>query len=155
MAALWLLVAGALVFGVMFVLPIGGADMPVVISLLNAFTGLAAAATGFELENNVLIVSGMLVGASGTMLTLLMGRAMNRSITNVLFGAFGQVSAGAAAATRRRRRHGALGDGRRRRGDARVREQGRDRPRLRHGGRAGAARRARARRHARGEAASR
>jgi NAD(P) transhydrogenase subunit beta len=96
---LWLMVAGALVFGVMFVLPIGGADMPVVISLLNAFTGLAAAATGFELSNNVLIVSGMLVGASGTMLTLLMGRAMNRSITNVLFGAFGQVSAGAAPAT--------------------------------------------------------
>jgi len=90
---LWATVAGALVFGVLFVLPIGGADMPVVISLLNAFTGLAAAATGFELENNVLIVSGMLVGASGTMLTLLMGRAMNRSITNVLFGAFGQVSA--------------------------------------------------------------
>src|SRR5665213_1120693 len=96
---LWLMVAGALVFGVMFVLPIGGADMPVVISLLNAFTGLAAAATGFELSNNVLIVSGMLVGASGTMLTLMMGRAMNRSITNVLFGAFGQVSAGAAATT--------------------------------------------------------
>ena len=82
----------------LFVLPIGGADMPVVISLLNAFTGLAAAATGFELENNVLIVSGMLVGASGTLLTLMMGRAMNRSIANVLFGAFGQVTAGAAAA---------------------------------------------------------
>jgi proton-translocating NAD(P)+ transhydrogenase subunit beta len=97
----WLMVAlilGALLFGVLFVLPIGGADMPVVISLLNAFTGLAAAATGFELENNVLIVSGMLVGASGTMLTVLMGRAMNRSIANVLFGAFGQVSTEAAAA---------------------------------------------------------
>jgi NAD(P) transhydrogenase subunit beta len=94
---LWLMVGGALVFGVLFVLPIGGADMPVVISLLNAFTGLAAAATGFELSNNVLIVSGMLVGASGTMLTLLMGRAMNRSITNVLFGAFGQVVTGPAA----------------------------------------------------------
>jgi NAD(P) transhydrogenase subunit beta len=97
----WLIVAlilGALVFGVLFVLPIGGADMPVVIALLNAFTGLAAAATGFELENTVLIVSGMLVGASGTLLTVLMGRAMNRSIANVLFGAFGQVSAGAAAA---------------------------------------------------------
>src|SRR5919197_332867 len=88
----------AIVFGVLFVLPIGGADMPVVISLLNAFTGLAAAATGFELENNVLIVSGMLVGASGTLLTILMGRAMNRSIANVLFGAFGQVTTGAAAA---------------------------------------------------------
>jgi NAD(P) transhydrogenase subunit beta len=96
---LWALLGGALVFGVLFVLPIGGADMPVVISLLNAFTGLAAAATGFELENNVLIVSGMLVGASGTFLTLMMGRAMNRSISNVLFGAFGQVTAGAAATT--------------------------------------------------------
>jgi NAD(P) transhydrogenase subunit beta len=94
---LWTLVCAALLFGVLFVLPIGGADMPVVISLLNAFTGLAAAATGFELENNVLIVAGMLVGASGTLLTLLMSRAMNRSIANVLFGAFGQVSAEAAA----------------------------------------------------------
>jgi NAD(P) transhydrogenase subunit beta len=94
---LWALVGGALVFGVLFVLPIGGADMPVVISSLNAFTGLAAAATGFELESNVLIVSGMLVGASGTLLTLMMGRAMNRSITNVLFGAFGQVTPEAAA----------------------------------------------------------
>jgi NAD(P) transhydrogenase subunit beta len=95
---LWVTVGASLLFGVLFVLPIGGADMPVVISLLNAFTGLAVALGGFELENNVLIVSGMLVGASGTMLTLLMGRAMNRSITNVLFGAFGQVTAGAAAA---------------------------------------------------------
>jgi NAD(P) transhydrogenase subunit beta len=94
---LWALVGGASVFGILFVLPIGGADMPVVISLLNAFTGLAAAATGFELESNVLIVSGMLVGASGTLLTLMMGRAMNRSITNVLFGAFGQVTPEAAA----------------------------------------------------------
>ncbi|HET7758781.1 MAG TPA: NAD(P)(+) transhydrogenase (Re/Si-specific) subunit beta, partial [Gaiellaceae bacterium] len=95
---LWVVVAGGLLFGVLFVLPIGGADMPVVISLLNAFTGLAVAASGFELENNVMIVAGMLVGASGTLLTMLMGRAMNRSIANVLFGAFGQVSAGAAAA---------------------------------------------------------
>jgi NAD(P) transhydrogenase subunit beta len=94
---IWAVVLGSLLFGVLFVLPIGGADMPVVISLLNAFTGLAAAATGFELENNVLIVSGMLVGASGTMLTILMGRAMNRSIGNVLFGAFGQVAPSAAA----------------------------------------------------------
>src|SRR5205085_4803853 len=66
---LWALVGSALLFGVLFVLPIGGADMPVVISLLNAFTGLAVAASGFELENNVLIVAGMLVGASGTLLT--------------------------------------------------------------------------------------
>jgi proton-translocating NAD(P)+ transhydrogenase subunit beta len=92
------LICGAAVFGVLFVLPIGGADMPVVISLLNALTGLAAAATGFVLHNNVLIVSGALVGASGTLLTLLMGRAMNRSIANVLFGAFGQLAAGPAGA---------------------------------------------------------
>jgi NAD(P) transhydrogenase subunit beta len=87
------LILAALVFGVLFVLPIGGADMPVVISLLNAFTGLAASAAGFLLHNNVLIVAGALVGASGTLLTLLMGRAMNRSIGNVLFGAFGAVHA--------------------------------------------------------------
>jgi NAD(P) transhydrogenase subunit beta len=92
------LIGAGLLFGVLFVLPIGGADMPVVISLLNACTGLAASATGFVLHNNVLIVSGALVGASGTLLTMLMGRAMNRSIGNVLFGAFGQVAAGPAAA---------------------------------------------------------
>jgi NAD(P) transhydrogenase subunit beta len=95
----WLLVAmvgAAALFGILFVLPIGGADMPVVISLLNAFTGLAAAATGFVLHSNVLIVSGMLVGASGTLLTMLMGRAMNRSIANVLFGAFGKIVSGPA-----------------------------------------------------------
>jgi NAD(P) transhydrogenase subunit beta len=102
-ANFWPLVAMvglAALFGILFVLPIGGADMPVVISLLNAFTGLAAAATGFVLHSNVLIVSGMLVGASGTLLTTLMGRAMNRSIANVLFGAFGKVVAveGGAAA---------------------------------------------------------
>ena len=99
------LMGGALLLGVLFVLPIGGADMPVVISLLNAFTGLAAAATGFVLHNDVLIVSGALVGASGTLLTVLMGQAMNRSIGNVLFGAFGAVVAGPAAAA-------ALSDGR-------------------------------------------
>jgi NAD(P) transhydrogenase subunit beta len=96
--AIWTLVVCSLLFGVMFVLPIGGADMPVVISLLNAFTGLAASATGFVLSSTVLIVSGMLVGASGTLLTLLMARAMNRSVTNVLFGAFGQVQVGAGQA---------------------------------------------------------
>jgi len=84
-----LLLLGALLFGVLLVLPIGGADMPVVISLLNAFTGLAAASAGFVLDNTALIIGGTLVGASGTLLTILMGRAMNRSIANVLFGAFG------------------------------------------------------------------
>ncbi|GAC1500082.1 MAG: hypothetical protein NVS1B14_03800 [Vulcanimicrobiaceae bacterium] len=88
----------ALVLGVLFVLPIGGADMPVIISLLNSFTGLAVALTGLALGNNVLIIAGALVGASGTLLTILMGKAMNRSLTNVLFGAFGAVSESGAAA---------------------------------------------------------
>ncbi len=85
----------AAVLGNLFVLPIGGADMPVVISLLNAFTGLAAAAAGFALDNVVLIVAGTLVGSSGTILTLEMSRAMNRSISNLLFSGFGAVSASA------------------------------------------------------------
>ncbi len=92
------LLAGALLFGVLLVLPIGGADMPVVISLLNAFTGLAAASAGFVLENTALIIGGTLVGASGTLLTILMGRAMNRSLANVLFGAFGAAAPAAAGA---------------------------------------------------------
>ncbi len=86
----------ALVLGVAFVLPIGGADMPVVISLLNACTGLAVAASGFVLDNFALIVAGTLVGASGTLLTKLMSDAMGRSVTNVLFGAVGQVQQGTA-----------------------------------------------------------
>ncbi len=81
----------SLVLGVAFVLPIGGADMPVVISLLNAFTGLAVAASGFVVDNFALIVAGTLVGASGSLLTKLMSDAMGRSLANVLFGAFGQV----------------------------------------------------------------
>ena len=96
----WIALVASFALGVLFVLPIGGADMPVVISLLNSFTGLAAASTGFVLSNNVLIISGALVGASGTLLTVLMGKAMNRSVTNVLFGAFGAVktsTAGGAA----------------------------------------------------------
>jgi NAD(P) transhydrogenase subunit beta len=92
------LLLGALLFGVLLVLPIGGADMPVVISLLNAFTGLAAASTGFILENTALIIGGTLVGASGTLLTILMGRAMNRSLANVLFGAFGAPAPAGGAA---------------------------------------------------------
>jgi NAD(P) transhydrogenase subunit beta len=87
----------ALLLGVLAVIPIGGADMPVVISLLNSFTGLATAATGFALHNDVLIISGTLVGASGTLLTVLMCKAMNRPITNVLFGAFGAGAPSGAA----------------------------------------------------------
>jgi NAD(P) transhydrogenase subunit beta len=92
------IVVGALLFGALLVLPIGGADMPVVISLLNAFTGLAAASAGFILDNVALIIGGTLVGASGTLLTVLMGRAMNRSLANVLFGAFGAAPAAAPGA---------------------------------------------------------
>jgi NAD(P) transhydrogenase subunit beta len=93
---IWLLLAAALVLGAMFVLPIGGGDMPVVISILNSLTGLAAALTGFVLHNQMLVVAGVLVGASGTLLTLLMSKAMNRSVGNVLFGAFGASSTAAA-----------------------------------------------------------
>lgn len=88
----------AVILGVAFVLPIGGADMPVVISVLNAFTGLAVAASGFTLNNFALIVAGTLVGASGSLLTKLMSDAMGRSLGNILFGAFGQVHAGAGTA---------------------------------------------------------
>jgi NAD(P) transhydrogenase subunit beta len=88
----------ALILGVAFVLPIGGADMPVVISLLNACTGLAVAASGFTLNNFALIVAGTLVGASGSLLTKLMSDAMGRSLANVLFGAFGQVQKAATVA---------------------------------------------------------
>jgi len=88
--ALFYTMAGlAFVFGVLLVLPIGAADMPVVMSLMNSYAGLAAAATGFAISNNVLIIAGTLDGFSGFILSILMCRAMNRSITNVLFGAFG------------------------------------------------------------------
>ena len=86
---LYLVVALSLVFGVMAVIPIGGADMPVVISLLNSYSGLAACAAGFAVNNNILIVAGALVGASGIILTQIMCKAMNRSLANVLFSGFG------------------------------------------------------------------
>ncbi|WP_423128446.1 NAD(P)(+) transhydrogenase (Re/Si-specific) subunit beta [Gaoshiqia sp. Z1-71] len=87
--AIYLLMGLSLVYGVMFVMPIGGADMPVVISLLNSFTGIAAAMAGFIYNNQAMILGGILVGAAGTILTVLMCKAMNRSLLNVIVGAFG------------------------------------------------------------------
>jgi H+-translocating NAD(P) transhydrogenase subunit beta len=93
----YVMVGLAFLFGVLLVLPIGAADMPVVMSLMNSYAGLAAAATGFAISNNVLIIAGTLDGFSGFILSILMCRAMNRSVTNVLFGAFGAESAQAGA----------------------------------------------------------
>jgi NAD(P) transhydrogenase subunit beta len=130
------------VLGNTLVLPIGGADMPVVISLLNAFTGLSAAATGVALSNPVMIVAGMIVGASGTILTDQMAKAMNRSVPSIIAGGFGGRRPGRWRGSAPRR-WGRAGDERRRRRDpARLRPPGRRRARLRNGGRPGPARRA-------------
>jgi NAD(P) transhydrogenase subunit beta len=98
-----LLTLVGLAFGVLLVLPVGGADVPIVISLLNAFTGLAVAAGGYVLDNTLLIVAGTLVGASGTILTRLMAQAMGRSVTSILFGAFraGSTAGGGMTGTER------------------------------------------------------
>ena len=150
-----LAVAGfSLLAGVLFVLPVGGADVPIVISLLNAFTGLTVAASGYVLGNVLLLVAGTLVGASGTILTRLMAQAMGRPVTSTLFGA---LRGGSSAGVGRRRRgpSGAVDQSRRRGDPARLRPEGHHRPGLRPRGRAGAAHGARARRPVAGARVSR
>src|SRR5579863_5510566 len=132
----YVMLALSLAIGVCMVLPIGAADMPVVVSLLNSYAGLASVATGFAIGNNVLIIAGALDGGSGFLLSVLMSKAMNRSFGNVLFGAFGTPAAGAAKTSAGLTPIDLSG----RRGAAtRLRESRRDRPRLRHGGRTVAA----------------
>jgi NAD(P) transhydrogenase subunit beta len=97
--AFYTMVGASLVFGIMLVMPIGGADMPVVVALLNSYSGLASCATGFALGNVILIISGSLDGASGFILSILMSKAMNRSFSNVMFGAFGSQTAAIAGKT--------------------------------------------------------
>src|SRR5437016_8547716 len=99
-----------MLFGVLMVVPIGGADMPTVISLLNSYAGLSAAAMGFVLDSKLLIIAGALDGSSGFILSVIMSKAMNRSFTNVLFGAFGQVQAASAAAKEARPVHTATAE---------------------------------------------
>lgn len=112
LAGLWLMVASSLALGIAIVLPVGGADVPVVISLLNAFTGLAVAASGVVLHNVLLLIAGTLVGASGALLTRMMSKAMGRSLPHIIFGAFSApvASGGAAVADDRPVRVGSIDD---------------------------------------------
>ncbi len=134
-----------LALGVMAVLPIGGADMPVVISLLNSYAGLAACATGFALGSQILIISGALDGSSGLLLSLLMSKAMNRSFANVLFGAFGTAIEPGQASSQQQSQGLQRGHGRGRRGGVESVAVGHLRAGLRDGRQPGAARRARPR----------
>ena len=142
----------SLVFGVMMIVPIGGADMPTVISLLNSYAGLSASAMGFAVNNKLLIVAGALDGASGFILSVNMSKAMNRSFTNVLFGAFGQEQVVAAGGQEARPVRSATAEEAAAHPDRG--QQGGHRARLRHGRGAGPAQGPRALRRADHAAAS-
>src|SRR5678810_691876 len=107
---MWVLMGSSLLFGILLILPIGGADMPTVIALLNSYAGLSACAMGFVLDNKLLVIAGALDGSSGLILSIIMCKAMNRSFTNVLFGAFGQVQLAAAAGEQKTVKSGSARD---------------------------------------------